>query len=307
MAATRKLVITGAQGFVAGSVIAQAGSDWEVHALSRKDALAERTGLYWYTLTNPSDPARLRRLLQDIRPHAVIHAAAMGDIDYCEAHRDIALDVNVGFTRTLAELADATGAKLVFCSTDNVFDGEHAPYREEDPPRPVNYYGETKAAAEQVVLESATSAVVARLSLVMGFPVLGAGNSFLSRMVAAFEKGRVIGVPPDEVRTPIDIVTVGRALLELAAGTHSGIFHLAGNDRLSRLEMVRRIAARCGYSSDLVEPNDPTGIPGRAERPRDASLDNRKAHAELTTPMCGLEDGLTLTLGAKKSDPYQAK
>ncbi|MBI5092745.1 MAG: SDR family oxidoreductase [Candidatus Hydrogenedentes bacterium] len=285
---------------MAGSVLWQAGAEWEVHALSRGPALLEREGLYWYTLADPCDPARLRRLLQDIRPHAIVHTAAIADIDYCEAHRDLADKINVGLTQTLAELCVELGAKLVHCSTDNVFDGEHAPYREEDAPGPVNCYAETKVAAERIVLALPVPAVVARLAAVVGLPVLGAGNSFLSRMRASFEHGREVGVPPAEVRTPVDVITLGQALLELAGDAHTGIFHLAGNDILNRYEMVRRIAARLGFSEGLVVPNDPTGIPGRASRPRDVSLDNAKARNHLKTPMRSLDDGLALILDAER-------
>jgi dTDP-4-dehydrorhamnose reductase len=300
MNSRKRIVVTGASGFVAGSVIGQAGTEWEVHAVSRGAALTERDGLYWYTLSDPCDPARLRRLAQDVRPHAILHCAAIADIDYCEANRDEALRINVELTRTLAEVSEATGAKLVHCSTDTVFDGEHAPYAEDAAPHPVNFYGETKLAAERVVSAMQSPAVIARLALVMGLPVLGSGNSFLSRMRASFAERREVGVPPTEVRTPVDVITAGRALLELAAGSQTGIFHLAGNDSLNRVEMVRRIAIGLGYSPDLVAPNDPTGIPGRAPRPRDVSLSNQRTRAELKTPMCGLEDGLALVLKTER-------
>src|SRR4029077_560131 len=121
-------------------------------------------------------------------------------------------------TRQVSDLCRETGARLVFCSTDTIFDGEHAPYAEEDPPGPVNLYAETKVEAERIVQGLGTRAVIARLSLVVGLPVLGAGNSFLARMVATLKDGRSVGMTEREVRTPVDVITVGRALLELAAG-----------------------------------------------------------------------------------------
>ena len=93
-----------------------------------------------------------------------------------------------------------------------------------------------------------------------------------------------------------DVLTVGKALLELAGGGHSGIVHLAGHDRLNRLEMARRIAARFGYPQNLVIAQAAAASPGRAPRPRDVSLDNSKACAMLRTPMLNFDEALSLIL-----------
>jgi len=293
MTATRTLIVTGANGFVAGSVLAQAGGEWQVHALSRGPALLRRENLHWH-VCDPLAPGQLGRLFHEIRPHAVIHTAAVADIDFCEANPRIAQAVNVDFTRALAALCADAGCKLVFCSTDTVFDGEHAPYREDDPPGPINYYAGTKVEAEAIVNRLGAGAVIARLSLVVGLPVLGAGNSFLTRMISSMKAGLNVGVQEREIRAPVDVITAGRALLELAAGGHRGTFHLAGHERLNRGEMARKIGRRFGFPEQLVVAQSAVAIPGRAPRPRDVSLDNSKACATLQTPMRTFDEALTL-------------
>jgi len=292
---SRRLIVTGARGFVAGSVIAQALGTWEVHALSRSPAFLEREGLHWHPL-NIGDPAALRQCFRDVAPEAVIHTAALADIDYCEAHPDEAEQVNAEVPRQLAGLCAAVGARLIHCSTDNVFDGEQGNYSEEDPPGPLSVYARSKVKAEQYVAAMGQGAVAARVAVVMGFPVLGAGNSFLSRMVPRLASGQKLGVPNNEIRSPIDVITLGRALLELAASPYTGCLHLAGNDILNRFDMVRRIARRLNFDENLAVPNDPSGIPGRAARPRDVSLNNAKARILLKTSFCGLEEGLERVL-----------
>lgn len=276
----------------------EAAGTWQVHALSRSPKPVEREGLVWHTL-DPLDSTQLRRVFEDVNPRAVIHTAAMADIDSCEVHKESADRVNVELTRDLAELCREHGARTVFLSSDNVFDGARGLYTEEDAPSPINYYAETKARAERIVVETVSEGVVARVSVVMGLPALGTGNSFLSRMLPALREGSELGVPEDEIRTPIDVITLGKALLELAGNNFEGTIHLAGNDVLNRLEMVRRIAAKLGYTRPRVVPFDPRGLPGRAPRPKDVSLDNRKARALLKTPMRGLEDGLDLILAGQ--------
>jgi dTDP-4-dehydrorhamnose reductase len=295
MTAKKKLVVTGAHGFVAGSVLAQSGDEWQAHAISRGSALAGRDDLQWHTC-DPRQPGQLAQLFHEVQPRAVIHTAALADIDFCQAHPEAARAANVDLTRTVADLCADAGARLVFCSTDTIFDGEHAPYSEADVPEPVNFYAETKVEAEQLVNRLGAQAVIARLSLVVGLPLLGAGNSFLARMIAALKQGRTVSVPAHEVRTPVDVITAGRALLELAAGNHSGIYHLAGHSRVSRLEMARAIALWFGFPQDLIIAQGAATTPGRARRPRDVSLDNRKACTLLNTPMHTLDEGLSLIL-----------
>jgi len=288
-------MVMGANGFVAGSVLAQRGDDWQVHAVSRGEPLARRHHLHWHTC-DPHAADQLTQLFHAVKPEAVIHTAALADIDFCQTHPEMARAVNVDLTHTLVDLCRATGARLVFCSTDTIFDGEHAPYDEEARPGPINFYAETKVAAEQIVASLGAQAVIARLSLVVGLPVLGAGNSFLARMIASFKDGRPVGATPHEVRTPVDVITVGQALLELAAGCHAGIFHLAGRDRLTRFEIAQMIAARFGFPPQLVISQPVAAMPGRAARPRDVSLSNAKVCAQINTPMHTLDEALSLIL-----------
>jgi dTDP-4-dehydrorhamnose reductase len=101
-------------------------------------------------------------------------------------------------------------------------------------------------------------------------------------------------VPAHEIRTPVDVITVGRALLELAAGKQEGIFHIAGNDRLNRREIAQRIATTFCFNSELIVAQESAASPGRAVRPRDVSLDNARARAHLKTPMRTFDEGLSL-------------
>ena len=295
MTTQRKLIVTGANGFVAGSVIAQAGEQWQLHAMSRGESLTQHGQLHWHTCDTQS-PEQLTRLLHEVKPDAVIHTAALADIDFCQAHPELARAANVDLTRTLVDLCGDAGAKLVFCSTDTVFDGERAPYNEDARPGPINFYAETKVEGEQIVTSLGAQAVIARLSLVVGLPVLGAGNSFLARMIANLKDGHPVAATEREVRTPVDVITVGRALLELAAGNHAGIFHLAGHDRLNRLEIAQKIAVRFGFPQQLIVAQAVATSPGRAARPRDVALNNAKACAQLKTPMRTIDEGLSLIL-----------
>lgn len=303
---SERLLVTGYGGFVAGSVVAQAasgnaheGSDWQITTVARS-AVTGGPSSVDHRRQDLCDRDLTADLFAELRPNAVIHTAAIADIDYCQSHQDEAERINVGVTQQLAELCADSGARLVFCSTDAVFDGKRGNYTEDDEPRAVNYYADTKIRGEQAVLSSGRGMVAARLALVMGLPLIGAGNSFLARMITSLDAGKSVAFPQNEIRTPVDVVTLGRALLELAAGDFEGLIHLAGATRLTRYDMGQRLAQRLGYDLSLIEATHSNKMADRAPRADDASLDNSRARQVLKTPMLELDDALELVLATKE-------
>ena len=293
-----KLLITGFNGFVAGSVIAHAKGKWEIHGIGRSESSLNEPGIFYHTL-DLLDEVKLTRLFNEIRPDAVIHAAAMANIDTCQKNQETAEKVNVSVTQTIATLCRNISAKLVFCSTDAVFDGTKGNYTEKELPRALNFYAETKIKAEQIVLSASDKNVVARLALVMGLPVIGQGNSFLADTITKLEKGIRVPFPENEIRTPIDVITLGCALVELAQNQFGGIIHLSGNTKIERYQMALEIAKTLGYPTELIEPVDSNAMEGRAPRSNDVSMDNSLAKSILKTPMRTLSEGLKLTMNFK--------
>jgi len=293
-----KLLITGLNGFVAGSIIAHARKGWEIHGVDVAEATGLPAGIQAHQL-DLTDQEKFAALFEKINPDAVIHTAAIANIDVCENNQELAWKVNVGITDTIARLCQTSRAKMIVCSTDTVFDGIKGYYTEEDAPHAVNFYAKTKVEAERIVLSASPKNIVARLSLVMGMPVMGKGNSFLADMIEKLGKGETVKFPANEIRTPIDVVTLGSALAELAGSGYGGIVHLSGNTRINRYEMAIQIAETLGLPTGLVEGTDSNALEGRAPRPNDASMINQLAKNILTTPMRSLAEGLSLTLNFK--------
>jgi dTDP-4-dehydrorhamnose reductase len=299
-------MVTGYGGFVAGSVVWQAerSGAWDVYALSLIEKPEERERFHCIQF-DLCDAALLEEEFKRVRPDAVVHTAALADIDFCQNNQADAERVNVEATRDLARLCAESGVKMILCSTDTVFDGEKGMYTEEDAPRAVNFYADTKIRAEGIVRETVPNGVVTRLSLVMGLPVLGAGNSFLAKTFEAWKRSETTKFPENEIRTPMDVITIGRAFLEIAAGDFTGTLHLGGSTRINRYEMACQIAERLGYSRELVLATDSNAMPGRAPRPNDASLDNAKARRVLKTPMQTLMSGLDLVLEMREKQEQE--
>ncbi|HUX20149.1 MAG TPA: NAD(P)-dependent oxidoreductase [Spirochaetia bacterium] len=290
-----KLLLTGGAGFVGENIIRQSDPSWEIHVIDQRKGEIERDGLHWH-VADLLDDSELKRIFAQIGPDVAVHTAAISDIDTCEAKPELAERVNVGVTSTIAALCREHDTKMIYFSTDSIFDGEQESYRETDPPTPLNVYAKTKVDGERIVMTEVPYWVIVRPSLVMGLPVGEVGNSFLWKMIQSAKKGESVAFPKNEIRTPVNVITLSRSVLELAGRRISGHFHLSGNDSLSRFDMAVRICRRLGYPAEFVVDKKPTITTGRARRPENASLSNAKANRILKTPMMGLEEGLDLVI-----------
>ena len=295
----RRLLLTGAAGFVGGNITREAETEWEIHGVDRVAFATTNPGVVSHVV-DLLDASEVRRIFETVRPEVVVHTAAMSDIDYCEANPNAAARVNVGVTELLVSVCRELDAKIVYFSSDSIFDGTTGLYREDDLPVPVNVYGETKVRAERVVMNLAPCWVIVRPSLVMGLPVGDIGNSFLCRMVGALKRGEKVAFPRAEIRSPVDVITLSRAVLELSSRKICGHFHLSGNDGMSRFEMAQRICDRLHYPRDAVIDKKPDIVTGRARRSPNVTLANDKARLLLRTPMAGLDRGLDLIIQKKE-------
>ena len=224
-----------------------------------------------------ADPAAITAAFRAARPDVVIHCAALARIADCHRAPDRARRVNVAATAALAGECARSGARLVFVSTDLVFDGERGGNREDDPPVPLSVYGRTKRDAEDAA-RAAPRATVARLSLLYG-PSLNGRASFFDEQTAALRQRRNVTLFTDEWRTPLDLATAARALAALAESDVKGLWHVGGPERLSRYEMGVRLAAALGADASVIVAATRDAVPAPEPRPRDTSLDSSRWRA----------------------------
>jgi dTDP-4-dehydrorhamnose reductase len=265
-----RILVTGASGQLGGYLLRQLrGGPDTVVAWS-----GSRTGELLGVALVPVDLADERGVIEAFRaarPQVVVHAAAISTVARCHREPQLAEAVNARGSALLAELARQAGARLLLVSTDMVFDGEKGSYREEDTPAPLSVYGRSKAAAERAVL--AQGGVVARVSLLFGPSTVGR-PSFFDEQVAALRQRRAIPLFADEWRTPLSLAAAARGLLEVARSDFAGLLHLGGPQRLSRLEMGRRLAAFLGADPSVLVATERSAAAAPERRPRDLSLDS---------------------------------
>lgn len=229
----------------------------------------------------------MRERFQRDRPQLIIHCAALSRSPDCQAKPDLARQVNVETTKLLCELA--AEIPLVFFSTDLVFDGRSGGYREESAVRPLSVYGETKVAAEAIVLANARHLVI-RTSLNAGQSPTG-DRAFNEQMFLACQRGERLRLFTDEFRSPIPAVVTARATWELVNQRATGLYHVAGSEALSRFEMGRLIAARWSKLKPVLEPASCREFQN-PPRPPDTTLNCQKAQNVLSFRLPAFSDWL---------------
>jgi dTDP-4-dehydrorhamnose reductase len=274
-----RIVVTGASGQLGSYLLGdltRAGRH-EVYGWSRATSGA-RCGVELRPV-ELTDLQALEAALEDARADVVIHTAAMSAADAVCRDQEKGWRVNVEGTKRLADWCVNHDCRLVFTSTDLVFDGTQGWYREDDEPSPILAYGRTKAAAERVVLEVPLGLVV-RIGLLFG-PSQAGRDSFFDRALARLREGQPQSFFEDEFRTPLDYATATRALVALAESETKGVVHLAGRERVSRHELMRRVAETLGLDSGLVCANRSKDFKLVEPRPADVSLDTAQLNSLL--------------------------
>ncbi len=259
-----KLLLTGASGFLGREVFPRLAADYEVIGLAHR---APSDGRFRCVDLRAADA--LRALLADVRPDVVVHAAAYRDPDFCEAQPEETARLNVEPVRVLCA-ALPSAARLVFIGTDYVFDGEHPPYREDSPRRPLSEYGRSKAAAEDVVTARPGSLIL-RIPLLVGAGPTPAESGFIAQLFQGLENRNPQAADDTLIRYPTWTRDVAEALAFVLRRGQTGVLHYSGAEPFTRYGAFQAAARATGMSAAHIRPAEGI-VPRGAVRPRNSRL-----------------------------------
>jgi dTDP-4-dehydrorhamnose reductase len=231
--------------------------------------------------------------LQTLKPQVIIHTAAMASIDECETQPELAQRINYLATCRLVDFAAQHKIRFIFISSDAVFDGEKGNYSEEEEPHAVNFYAQTKIAAEKYVLENHPNAVVVRPALFYGL-CLDGRPSFTEIMLQHLYAGKQIYAFTDQYRTPILVNNLVSALWELTENTFCGYLHLGGPQKVSRLDLGQILCDIFKLDESLLIPVKSQEVNLRARRPLDCSLNISLSQSLFKTQFVDCHTGLQM-------------
>lgn len=288
-----KIFLTGASGLV-GAAVAEAAlrRGHQVIGVVHASVLPI-PGLTEKRRLDLTDVNALTEAVLECFPDAIVNCAAAAEPAACDADPAGSQTLNVALPSTLAKLAHHLSARLVHISTEQVFPGDKPPYAVGDAPRPINLYGRQKLESERVVVAGAPefSAVVRAPLLTGNSP--GGARSLHERLLADWSAGRAPRLYRDEIRQPCTAGNLADVLVELCERREQrGVFHWAGAEALSRVELARRIRNRFRLSAaqapiiEISRADDPAAA---ARRPANLALDLKPLAGLLRTPLESFE------------------
>ncbi len=287
----KTILVTGGTGLLGKGMEETLPAGWRVVSLHQRRYRVRGSRARQLVL-DIRDRRAVDRLFAKTRFDAVIHAAGIASVDYVESHYAESLESNIVGTLNVTSACRRSATYLVYVSTNAVFDGKDAPYRETDPVAPVNKYGRLKVECERLVSETLTAFSIARPILMYGWNHSVCRPNTATWTYDQLRRGKRMHVVDDVFENPLYNLQAGRALWALARRRLPGTFHLAGKDTVSRCEFARRIARAFGLDESLITPVRSTFFKGIAPRPPNTSFVTARMAKVLGVAPMSLAEGL---------------
>ncbi len=265
--AKRKIALLGAAGMLGTEVAAK---------LMQKGIAFDAFDLPGFDIT---DATQLQRVVENSR--IIINCAAYTDVEKAELQQDLAYRVNAEAVGHLGKFAKKVEAYVMHISTDFVFDGTSSrPYAETDAPNPINIYGASKLAGEQLLRESSCLNCIIRVEWTYGLN----GSNFVKKLIAAAQKDNKLKVVDDQIGSPTAAAEVARVICELLAKIPQGLFHFANAGFVSRFEMAKFIFEKLNMPVELISCKS-SDFPSAAKRPLNSCFNCGRIAALLGRPI----------------------
>jgi len=283
-----RLLVTGASGLLGLNLALEAGGLHDVIGVSRR-ALASTP--FETMQTDLLEAGAFGRVLEAVRPAAVVHCAAAADLDFCERYPEIARRINAEVPGQMASECSLRNIRLVHISTDAVFDGlKDGSYSETDKPRPGGIYATTKYAGEQAVIQANPYAIVARVNF-YGWSLSG-GRSLGEFFVKNLSRGAAVRGFTDVTFCPTFVNDLVEALIRLLESELRGTYHVVGPEAMSKYEFGVAIARKFGYDESLISPQSVEEFGLAARRSHNLGLLTDKLSTDLGISLPDFSTGL---------------
>jgi len=293
---SKTILIIGANGFL-GSNILQLKNTKEIKDLNYQFLAADIENsnvpigvtFYHINITNPQDTIKK---IEVISPDVILLTAAMTNVDQNEVDKDLATTINTEGPKNVLEACKKTNSKLLFMSTDFIFDGisKEGNYNESDTPNPLSYYAKTKYKAEQAIINSDIEYTICRTAVLYGWNK--EKQNFITWIINKLQQNEPIQIVTDQLNSPTFVKNLAEILIKLIEKDAKGIYHTAGDCTLNRYEMALKCAELFNLKKDLISQIET--IEQKAIRPKNAGLDISKLKKLIGSELkiYNLDDGL---------------
>jgi dTDP-4-dehydrorhamnose reductase len=292
----KRILVTGSNGLLGQKITEQVlkFKDFDLIATSKGPNRYPVTSGYRYAQLDVLDPANVRQVVEQFLPDAIIHTAAMTNVDTCEDQKALAYALNVQAVNTLIPLCELHDIQLIHLSTDFIFDGADGPYDEEAPANPLSYYGETKLEAEELLKQSKARWAILRTILVYGIVSDMSRSNIVLWAKMALEKGAPLNIVNDQWRMPTLAEDLADCCLLAVEKNATGVFNVSGKDMMSVSELVARVADYWNLDKTLIHEVSASTLNQKAKRPARTGFVLDKSIRELGYNPHSFEEGMAL-------------
>jgi len=291
-----KILITGSNGLLGQKLLHKLRQDFSVEliATSKGENRVSNKDCYTYFDLDITDNDAIAKLISREKPQVVINTAGMTNVDLCEDEKQDCDALNVEAVRHLADACEKIDSHLIQISTDFIFDGEDGPYKEEDEPNPLSYYGLSKLKSEQVLQAHSVKWTILRTIIVFGVGEKLIKGNIVLWAKGALEKGDPLNIIDDQFRAPTLAEDLADICILAAKKKAFGVFNASGKDIMSIYEIVLRIAKHYGYSTDNLNKISTATLKQKAGRPPRTGFILNKSRNELGYNPHSFEECLTI-------------
>ncbi len=290
-----KILVTGGNGLLGQKLIQLLNTDPEVELVATARSplsLPLKKGVYQkMDIENKED---IVTTFFEHKPEIVINTAAMTQVDDCETQKEKCWKANVTSVELLTEACQWYNTHLVHVSTDFIFDGTHGPLDENEKPAPVNYYGESKLAAEEVIKSSSIDWSILRTVLVYGITPDMSRSNIVLWVKNSLEQGKKINVVNDQWRTPTLAEDLAMGCYLAAKQKAKGVYNISGKDFMSPYDIAIQTAKFFKLDTSLIQATNSTQFKQAARRPLTTGFIIDKARKDLGYEPHSFEEGLAV-------------
>lgn len=289
----QKILITGSNGLLGQKLVELLSRciGYNLLLASKEERSVFGEGMLTYVRMDLTQRQEIRNVVEEFEPEVIVNTAAITDVDKCETEKEATWRVNVTGVENLVQAAKLTGARLIHLSSDYVFDGKSGPYGELDRPNPINYYGKTKLASENVLRTSGIPSAIVRTIVLYG-QAREVRNNFVLWVLKNLNEKKQIRVVDDQISTPTFVDDLAYGILKIIELERTGIYHISGPDMVSRYGIALAVAKVFSLDRKLLSPVKSIVLRQAAPRPLKTGFITLKAETDLGIKMSGIEQGL---------------
>lgn len=290
MISSHKIIFTGITGLLGKYFLHERKLNYEIIGIGNINIQKNSKTNFRIDIT---DREQILDFTKRIKPQIIIHAASIGNVDYCEKYPDEAYQVNVEGTQNIIKAAKQVKARIIFLSSNAVYDGMKPPYGEKSFLKPIDVYGKTKMVGEKLIKRSNLKFCIMRLMTMYGWPPPGGRSNPVTWVIENLKKGERINIVNDIYNNHLWAGQAAKVLWKIIVrNIEAEIYNIAGKDNINRFELALKVAKAFKLDSSLIQPVNSDFFKSIARRPKNTCFETLKMEKELGIIPLSIDEGL---------------